>query len=310
MQQKSSSKSSGPELQRAIAKTLVYSHLYRFPLTPEEIYRRLYQLNSDQDSVEQGLRDLVHSKLPVNRKNGYYGWDLSTAQAQKRHRDESVFHYYLEEQQPNLRKFLRQRWIRSVCYSGGTAVRFRPKKMMDIDLFVITAPRRAYLVFFWFHLRKKVGYFLSKISSRWSPFTHLDPNYIIDSTALYIGMHQDVFTATQIVILHCVYGQEWYDRFLLENAWVRSVFPNYSLPNNNRVKAVGENSQSLISRRLDNLNHFLFRIYQTYLKTRYGFDHMPFRKLTEHSLKMHESNHHQTILDRFRKVSHKVDSTI
>jgi hypothetical protein len=283
----------------AIYRTLAYTALYHYPLTAEELHHRLVACRIEQQSFFRQLTACVRRGL-IQEKAGYYALKRSVPGVRKRIADNREFSRFLERHEWHLRFFFKLPWLRTACFSGGTAHRFRPKPEMDIDLFIITDADRAYLFYFLFHVLKKLFRLLGKIKPEWNVFDCLDPNYIIDVEQLEITAFRDLFTAMQVIGLECIHGGKTFQQFLDRNRWVQDFCPNFPLPA--EKSGILKKEADSNSRILRYLNHLLYRGYYTYLRVRYGFRRMPYRKLGPHSIKMHEGNHHHDILEQYQQL--------
>jgi hypothetical protein len=107
-------------------------------------------------------------------------------------------------------------YIRGVFVSGSLSKHsMRPDS--DIDFFLITHPERLWLARTLLVVFKKIFLLNSH--------KYFCVNYFVDTQHLEIE-EKNQFTATEVITLLPLYGQEWYHAFCRKNPWAWRQFPN------------------------------------------------------------------------------------
>ncbi len=201
----------------AVLRSVVYSSLFEYPLTPREvafslpgaklrgtevvaIYHRSKALQSVLD-FQEGCFYLRDRSLYVIKRHGREAFS----------RDVLMRH----------RRMLQ--WIGLLPYTrlialSGSSAHLNMSEKGDIDLFVVTRGRRVWstavnilLLSRLFGCREMVCF-----------------NYLVADTHLSL-QERDLFSANQLIHLRPLTGDEWMLRLRASNRWVEELYPN-SLP--------------------------------------------------------------------------------
>lgn len=192
-------------------KTALYAGLFDYPLTPEEMRRGLFDLEMSEEALSAAISrcDFLRRAerngrvfLPLKGREGTVEVRL------RRERDHGAF---LARMRRPIERLCNLPFVRMVALSGGSALAYGE----DLDLFVVAAPGRVWTVTFLSVLLAKAMRLRRAICV----------NYLVDEEALHVPA-RDFFTAHQILALKPVYGLRVYERFVRENEWVRTHFPN------------------------------------------------------------------------------------
>lgn len=171
-----------------------------FPSMIEKLKRDHPQFFKHKDFVGDANMDIVRKRYGVSRKK--------LRLAKKRFR---------------LLKFLP--WIKFVAVSGSVAF-YSAKKQDDIDIFIITSPKRLWivrglmLVFFgllgW---RRKFGQ--DDVKDRFCL------NYSVTSEDLNLrqSFEEDFLTALEIVMLEPIFNDDYMDFVIQKNDYIKKYFP-------------------------------------------------------------------------------------
>jgi hypothetical protein len=185
----------------AIHRTIGYANLFQYPLTPEELRERLFDVEVDAPTFDRILRSLHIS--PAD--------DLLRIRAAR----EAISDRGIREVHPHLRTLVSFPFVRMLAFSGATAHR-NMATSEDIDLFMVVEDGKVWAVF----LLAMIWAKLLGLRRR------LCLNYVISDSALPIAEH-DTFTAQQVASLKPIYGKSVYDRFISMNPFVYHQFPNF-----------------------------------------------------------------------------------
>ena len=187
----------------AIHKTIEYAKLFQYPLRPDELRERLFDVEIDEPRFIRALDSL---KLSPDAH-------LMELRAER----EKISDVAIREVQRHLRTLASIPFVRMIAFSGSTAHR-NMTSTEDVDLFLIVEDRKLWAVF----LCAMVWAKLKGLRKR------LCMNYLISDEALPLT-ETDLFTAQQVASLKPIYGKATYDRFIAANPFVRRRFPNFQV---------------------------------------------------------------------------------
>jgi len=202
-------------LEQAVLGTLVYFHLFRFPLTVEEAVR-LTGHEASRSDLEGAVESLEGYGL-VGREGEYlYLGDRDDVSLRKAAEARATS---LEQRiLARARLIGRFPFVRGVGLSGSASKGIL-KPGDDVDFFVVTAPGRLWLCRTLLMVFKR----LVLLNSH----RMFCVNYLIAEDRLTLP-DRNVFTAMEIAWLRPVWGEGWYRAFLEANAWVRDFLPNWT----------------------------------------------------------------------------------
>jgi glycosyltransferase involved in cell wall biosynthesis len=193
--------STASELAPAIQKTVQYAELFQYPLRPEELRERLFDVQVDEITFNRALAVLRYRPCE----------ELLALRAEReRLSDEAI-----AAVQPHLRTLASIPFVRMIAFSGATAHR-NMSSGEDIDLFMVIEDGKVWAVFLIAMLWAKAKGLRKRLCM----------NYLISSAALPLFDH-DAFTAQQAASVKPIYGREVYDRFIGSNPFVKRWFPNF-----------------------------------------------------------------------------------
>ena len=116
-------------------------------------------------------------------------------------------------------------FVRAVFLSGSISKNYMDETT-DIDYFIITEPGRLWLARTMLILFKKIFLLNS--------FKYFCINYLIDSDHLEIE-EKNLFTATELVTLVPIYGEQHYHHFRDANTWADRFYPNFPIRDTGNV---------------------------------------------------------------------------
>jgi hypothetical protein len=204
-----------PAASVAVLATLVYYHLFRFPLTLDEVHRLSGQ--SGGPEVTQAALDWLEAHGVAGHENGHvFLGDASQVEERK------VASSRAEAAESRIasraRLIGRFPFVRGVGLSGSASKGvMRPGD--DLDFFVVTAPGRLWVCRTLLMMFKKI--FLLN-SHRF-----FCVNYLVSEDGMELP-DRNVFTAMEIAWLRPLWGSGWYERFLRANDWTGQFLPNWT----------------------------------------------------------------------------------
>lgn len=207
--------------QRAVIQTIAYSAVFNYPLTTQEIKQYLISELEIGDSLYQ----LLNSNS-IKHKNDYYflpGFESGVVQREKR-KAIAVAKLSILDRFLRLAKYIPT--IKLMGISGALAME-NAHKEDDIDLLIVTTSGSVWLTrMLCILLAESLG--LRRRPKDINVEDKLCLNMFVDETHLAIPeKERDLFSAHEVVQLKPVYNKEHtYERFLVENSWVREFLPN------------------------------------------------------------------------------------
>jgi hypothetical protein len=215
------------EQELAVLGAVVYASLFDYPLTPAQLERCLIGVRADIGTIERWLRDSNLLRTAIEHRDGLYFPAGRSDLVHTRARREALSRGLLDRDRRILSLISHLPFVRMVALSGSLA-HLNAESAADLDLFVITAPRRVWSV-------TLTTLVLSKLLG-WRKRVCL--NYVVSENAMRVEP-QDLFSANQIVHLRPFMGDAMFERFVQANPFVRNIYPNFELRGDPRTQAPG-----------------------------------------------------------------------
>jgi predicted nucleotidyltransferase len=220
-------------LYQAIIKTLVYADMFDYPLTQEEIWKRLIKLKIKNVTTSAGSRNggkklkmiLKKTKL-MEEKNKYYflrGREkLSNIRIKREKWSEKK--QKIAKEVASLLKLIPT--IKLVGITGALAVN-NAEENDDIDLFIITSSKLLWTTRF-------LATILAELTGKRrhprdiSVNNKICLNMFVDEGHLSIpAKEQDLFSAHEVAQMKPIWEKNGiYQKFLRANLWVKEYLPN------------------------------------------------------------------------------------
>jgi len=212
-------------------RALTYADLFDFPLTEEELWRRLIRPSKiSRQEWKKSLVDWVVRKK-IGEKKGYYFLPGREKNVAKRQREEKSWlsKFALAQKAANLLKEIPVVYF--VGLTGNLALG-TAQADDDIDLMIIAAPGALWLARLWIYLllltKGRAQGLSPRCPSEKSASDKLCLNLFLDSNDL--GMEiasQNLFIAHEIAFIRpLVNKKQTCERFLIANRWARKFLPN------------------------------------------------------------------------------------
>jgi hypothetical protein len=206
-------------LERAILETLLYSDLFDYPLTPEEVTHYLNGVPSTVTDVRACLMRTNGLAEHVIELDGYLALRGREALIAQR-RDRAATSDRLWRRARRFVRILRLLpFVRMIAITGALSMH-NCTADDDIDVMIVTAPDRVWLT--------RAGVIALVYAGKLGGDT-LCPNYVISERALALDKHT-LFVAHEFVQMVPVYGFEVYQRLRAANAWIQQLLPNATQP--------------------------------------------------------------------------------
>lgn len=205
----------------AIKNTLIYSSIFKYPLTYYQILNFLIideQENINIKIFQQELARLIKKKYIIVKDEmcflpgvRYLNWHLGRKFSKK------IF-----KKNRHIFKILNKiPWIKFIGATGSSAAK-NSNAQSDLDVFIITQKNRVWLTRFFVTIILKT-IFKSYVKKG------IDPNIYIDETCLsWPTKHRNLYVANEIIRMEPIIDKEnYYFKFLNANKWVNHYIGNF-----------------------------------------------------------------------------------
>lgn len=216
---------------RAILKTLIYADLFDYPLTEEEIWKRVIKVKSPQHQSVWGRRQtevkstIKNLKL-IQEKDGLYFLKerekiVALRQRRKKWSEEKL---KIAKKIASFLRFIPT--IKLIGITGALAID-NVKEDDDIDLFVVTSQGLLWTT-------RLLATFLTEVTGRrrhpgeTNVADKICLNMFVDEDHLSVpSFERDLFSAHEVVQMKPLYDKgDTYQKFLQANLWVKDYLPN------------------------------------------------------------------------------------
>jgi hypothetical protein len=289
--------------ERAIARSVLYAALFEYPLTLAQLRQTLIESTETASEIlciyshSPGLQAAIDCREGYFFPRGKQGWIA------ERRRREAASRVFLGRHRTLLRLIALMPYVRMVGLSGSIA-HLNLDGDGDVDLFIVTRGEHVWSV--------TVGtILLAKLLGRRRT---LCANFVLADTALALGP-QDLFTASQVIHLKPIVGEDLFPELLAANPFVARFYPNFHpsptfsfgigraralAPIKRAVEALGAGPAALIE-------SLCRRLYGAYLRRRAATWRSPQQvRLERNCLKLHTQSHRDAVLTRFDRAVHDV----
>jgi hypothetical protein len=284
----------------AILRTVLYSSLFEYPLTLDELRRSLLQCTQSEADILRTYAASPRLQQSIELRDGVFFPRGCSAWLGQRRRREIRSLAFLRRQESLLRVIAALPFVRLIALSGSLAV-LNADRRADLDLFVITKGRHAWMT-------TLLVVLLSKLVGR---RRIVCLNFVMSDERMTVEQN-DLFTANQIIHLRPVAGLDTYHAFLRANPFVQRFYPNFDPAAvespltiqlsgaASRVKRVAEALLGGPSRAVEAASRAL---YGRYLRWRAVSWMSPDQvRLSPSCLKLHTRSHRRSILERFDTI--------
>jgi rhamnosyl/mannosyltransferase len=211
-----------PPLDRAVLLAVLYSDLFEYPLTEPELRGGLVGLAAGEAEVAACLGRLEGGFL--GRRDGFVVWKGRERLVEVRRERTRHSAPRWDEARRYARWLRRVPFVRMVAVCGSQAMENAPRGG-DIDFFVITAPRRLWLV-------QVAAMLLRRVLGRGG--VEICPNYLLAADTLGVA-ERNLYSAHEAVQVVPLCGREAYEAFRRANAWVSDFLPGFDVDDRLRL---------------------------------------------------------------------------
>jgi hypothetical protein len=203
---------------KGIMKVLLYSDVFQYPLTKEEIAQRHPLKEVSIKELEKGLAELVEKQVVFQIKD-FYTLQNNSENIERRLKANLLAQKYLKISKRIVNVIKYFPFVRGIFLSGSISKNYIDENS-DIDYFVITKANYLWVTRTLFVLFRRIGLLGSR-----KLFCF---NYMIDEEHLKTE-HQSIYIATEIVTLIPMYQDGIHQQFLEANTWIEEYYPNYPI---------------------------------------------------------------------------------
>lgn len=199
----------------AVLRSVIYASLFDYPLTLSQLRESLVEVAADEPTILAWWRASPLLQSAIEHRSGLFFPAGRAELVATRARREALSRDLLRRDRRLFTFVAGLPFVRMVALSGSLA-HLNAERSADVDLFVITAANRVWLV-------TVTALVIAKVAG-WR--RRLCLNYVISERQLSLAPG-DLFSANQIIHLQPVAGHETYRRFLDCNGFVAHWYPNF-----------------------------------------------------------------------------------
>lgn len=222
--------------EKVVLDTLKYRQIFGCPMNIFQIWN--YLLLSDKTykhpgvrtsaftpfELKQTLAQLVKAGVAVQREGLY---SLKNVDYEKHEQSQSRARDLIIKAESITNYLKRIPWIEMVALTGDVAA-FNADKNADIDMLIVTKPRRLFIS------RLFLVVILKTLRAYWNPKNpagRVCPNIFLTSDSMtWKAKDQNIYTANEVSLLYPLYfNDNCYFKFLVQNKWVCDYLPNFAI---------------------------------------------------------------------------------
>ena len=212
------------EVEQAILLTLLYSEIFNFPLTSDELWKFLI---SEKKIKKKIFSDSLKQLEPmVLYKNGYYYLQGKEELVEKTKKQQIYVPSKLKLAKKAAFYLSHIPTVRFIGVSGGLAMK-NVTREDDIDFFIIVQKNTIFVTRFWILcVLEWLG--LRRKRNDKNPADKICVNLLIDERKLAWPEHKrDIYTAHEIAqLLPLFQRDETYQNFIKNNTWINTILIN------------------------------------------------------------------------------------
>ena len=289
----------------AIARSVLYASLFDYPLTLAQLRQTLIESSQTPSEILALYARSPALRAAVEQHHGYFFPRDRRDLVAERRRREARSRIFLDHHRQFLSAICALPYVEMVALSGSVA-HLNLEGSGDLDVFVVTRGRHVWSV-------TVAVVLIAKLMRRRKTTC---ANFVLADTALALDQ-QDLFTASQIIHLKPLSGENVYRRFVAANPFVARFYPNFRVsPAPTRrsgwsligrgLKRIVESVLAVPSAAAENLCRTMYR---KYLSRRASTWTSPDQvRLGSDCLKLHTKSHRQSVLSRFDQAVHTLDA--
>ncbi len=275
----------------AVARTVIYSSLFDYPLTLDELHRSLVECALTPPQIASIVaRSDALAEIVEHRDGFFFPVGCADLVAERRRR-EARSREFLARHARLLRWICAIPFTRLVALSGSLAhLNLEPGG--DLDLFIVTRGAHVWTVTLALVLLTKA------LGQR----RVVCANFIMADT--HLGLEQqDLFTANQVIHLKPLVGADALEEFIAANPFVARFYPNATRRRPVPLEAPAHGKrlvERLLAPASSAIEDASRNVYGWYLRRKARSWRSPEQvRLRTDYLKLHTRSHRQSVVDRF-----------
>ena len=288
----------------AIARSVLFASLFDYPLTLAQLRQTLIESAQTPSEIQALFARSETLQATIEHRQGFFFPRDRRDLVSERRRREARSRIFLDRHRRLLSVICALPYVEMVALSGSIA-HLNLEGSGDLDLFIVTKGRHVWSV-------TVAVVIIAKLMRRRKTTC---ANFVLADSALTLDQ-QDLFSASQIIHLKPVVGEDTYRRFVAANPFVSRFYPNFRVtpamgrrsgrnPFARGVKRLVETAMAAPSMLVE---HLCRRAYRWYLTRRSSTWDSPEQvRLEPDCLKLHTKSHRQSVLSRFDNAVHNLD---
>ncbi len=203
-------------LEDRILKTLLYSDMFDYPLTQDEIHEQLIT------PIAEPLLNLIYAldcssvlKTYLDCRDGFYFFRGRSEIVDLRIKREAVFRRHKAEALKAAKCLSAIPFVRMVGLSGSFPMA-NTDEQDDIDFFIVTESNRLWIA-------RTMCIILCRMCCRG---LRLNPNIFVSNKNLDFGKGKSLLLAHDLSFMAPIFGKEVYKKICLKNKWVEQFLAN------------------------------------------------------------------------------------
>ena len=287
----------------AIARSVLYASLFEYPLTLAQLRQTLIESTQTPTEILATYAGSPTLQASVEHRDGFFFPRGQYALVQERRRREARSRRFLARHRPLLALIAAMPYVRMVALSGSIA-HLNLDGGGDLDLFIVTRGRHVWGV-------TVAVLVLAKLLRQ---RRLLCANFVVSDERLALEQ-QDLFTASQIIHLKPLAGQDVYRTLLAANPFITAFYPNFHAADARtlqfRRRSVLERGKALIEALCAWPSAGIERIcraaYRAHLVRQSASWRSPEQvRMEPDYLKLHTQSHRRSVLERFDRAVRNV----
>ncbi len=262
-------------LKENILAVLAYTDIFGYPLTKEEIWKRLLQIHSQKKSsisfhsFIQELNQLVIKKN-IGHEEKFFFLPGRNGIVKQRIQKEKISRVRMSQANQFVQLVRWIPWVKSIWITGSLAM-MNAKEHQDVDFMIVTQARRLWLSrvliggITWIVGKKRAP--KGNEQRTWCLNLWLDEDHLLMSED-----RQNVYTAYEVTQAKNIFDRDNSAQvFWFSNRWVKSFLPNWEAEKNMPTKIKG---RSFFSLWIDILEHMSYQLQMMYMKRHRTTEHV------------------------------------
>jgi hypothetical protein len=288
----------------AIARSVLFASLFDYPLTLAQLRQTLIESAQTPSEIQAAYTRSDALRATIEHRQGFFFPRDRRDLIGERRRREARSKIFLDRHRRLLSVICALPYVEMVALSGSIA-HLNLEGSGDLDLFIVTRGRHVWSV-------TVAVVVIAKLMRRRKTTC---ANFVLADSTLSLDQ-QDLFSASQIIHLKPLVGEDMYRRFVAANPFVSRFYPNFRVaPKAGRrsgwnqvvggVKKLVETALAAPSMLVEPLCR---RAYRWYLTRRSSTWDSPEQvRLETDCLKLHTKSHRRSVLARFDNALHNLD---